>query len=139
MVGRRPRRSAAFGSHAGELAPLYAGALMPALAVIAVIRRWSAARVPLVLAIVAILWSVGLAGFLAHPFGPLRSITAHQAVRALPLLALALAALAGIAFGRPGSRPSPWLVAALAVVIALVIEPGRARAQVVCSARRSRC
>ena len=80
----------AFGSHAGELAPLYAGALMPALAATAVIRRWSAARVPLVLAIVAILWSVGLAGFLAHPFGPLRSITAHQAVRALPLLALAI-------------------------------------------------
>ena len=113
----------AFGSHAGELAPLYAGALMPALAAAAVIRRWSAARVPLVLAIVAILWSIGLAGFLAHPFGPLRSITAHQAVRALPLLALALAALAGIAFGRPGSRPSPWLVAALAVIIALVVEP----------------
>ena len=113
----------AFGSHAGELAPLYAGALMPALAATAVIRRWSAARVPLVLAIVAILWSIGLAGFLAHPFGPLRSITSHQAVRALPLLALALAALAGIAFGRPGSRPSPWLVAALAVVTTLVIEP----------------
>jgi len=113
----------AFGSHAGELAPLYAGALMPALAAAAVIRRWSAARVPLVLAIVAILWSVGLAGYLAHPFGPLRSITSHQAVRALPLLALALAALAGIAFGRPGSRPSPWLVAGLAVVIALVIDP----------------
>jgi hypothetical protein len=113
----------AFGSHAGELAPLYAGALMPALAVAAVIRRWSAARVPLVLAIVAVVWSVGLAGYLAHPFGPLRSITAHQSVRALPLLALALAALAGIAFGRPGSRPSPWLVAALAVIVALVIEP----------------
>ena len=112
-----------FGSHAGELAPLYAGALMPALAVLAVVRRWTAVRVPLALAILAILWSAGLAGFLAHPFGPLRSITAHQAVRALPLLALALAALAGIAFGRPGSRPSPWLVAALAVVIALVIEP----------------
>ena len=113
----------AFGTHAGELAPLYAGALMPALAVYAVVRRWAAARVPLALAIVAILWSAGLAGFLAQPFGPLRSITAHQAVRALPLLALALAALAGIAFGRPGSRPSPWLVAVLAVVVALVIEP----------------
>ena len=75
---------------------------MPALAVLAVIRRWSAARVPRRSAIVAILWSVGLAGFLAHPFGPLRSITAHQAVRALPLLALALAALAGLAFGRAG-------------------------------------
>ena len=95
----------AFGTHAGELAPLYAGALMPALAVFAIVRRWAAARVPLALAIVAILWSAGLAGFLAHPFGPLRSITAHQSVRALPLLALALAALAGIAFGRPGVAP----------------------------------
>jgi hypothetical protein len=114
----------AFGSPAGELAPLYAGALMPALALAAVIRRRSAARVPLTLAIVAILWSIGFAGFLAEPFGPLRSITAHQAVRALPLLALALAALAGIAFGRPGSRPSPWLVAGLGVIVALVVEPG---------------
>jgi hypothetical protein len=112
-----------FGSHAGELAPLYAGALTPALVVVALVRRWSDARVPLVLAVLAILWSVGLAGVFADPFGPLRSITAHQAVRALPLLALALAALAGLAFGRPGSRPSPWLVAALAVLIALIVEP----------------
>ena len=44
-------------------------------------------------------------------------------MRALPLLALALAALAGLAFGRPGSRPSPWLVAALAVILALVLRP----------------
>jgi hypothetical protein len=112
-----------FGSHAGELAPLYAGALMPALAVIAIVRRRREALAPLALAILAILWSAGLAGFLAHPFGPLRSITAHQAVRALPLLALALAALAGLAFGRPGSRPSPWVVGALAVVIALLVQP----------------
>ena len=112
-----------FGTHAGELAPLYAGALTPALVVVALIRRWSEARVPLALALLAILWSAGLAGFLAHPFGPLRSITAHQAVRALPLLALAIAALAGLAFGRPGSRPSPWLVAGLAVVIALLVQP----------------
>jgi hypothetical protein len=112
-----------FGSEAGELAPLYAGALMPALVVAALVRRWSVARVPAVLAVLAILWSVGLAGVLAHPFGPLRSITAHQAVRALPLRALALAALAGLAFGRPGARPSPPLVAGLAVIIALVVKP----------------
>jgi hypothetical protein len=112
-----------FGSHAGELAPLYAGALMPALAILAIVRRRAAARVPLALAILAILWSAGLAGFLAQPFGPLRSITAHQSVRALPLLALALAALAGVAFGRPGSRPSPWLAGMLAVVTALVVKP----------------
>jgi hypothetical protein len=113
-----------FGSPAGELAPLYAGALMPALVVVALVRRWSAARVPAVLAVLALLWSVGLAGALADPFGPLRSITAHQAVRALPLLALALAALAGLAFGGPGSRPSPSLVAVLAAIFALVVEPG---------------
>jgi hypothetical protein len=112
-----------FGSHAGELAPLYAGALMPALVSLALVRRWSAARVPAALAVLAILWSAGLAGVLADPFGPLRSITAHQAVRALPLLALALAALAGLAFGAPGARPSPSVVAALAVIIALVVKP----------------
>ena len=71
----------------------------------------------------AILWSAGLAGVLAHPFGPLRSITAHQAVRALPLLAFAIAVLAGLALGKPGSRPSPWLVAAFTVLIALVVQP----------------
>ena len=112
-----------FGSHAGELAPLYAGALMPALAVAGIVRRWSAARVPLALAVLGILWSMGLAGAVAHPFGPLRSITAHQAVRALPLLALALAALAGVALGKPGSRPSPVLVGALAIAIALIVQP----------------
>ena len=112
-----------FGSHAGELAPLYAGALMPALAVLALVRRRREAVAPAALAVLAILWSAGLAGFLAHPFGPLRSITAHQAVRAMPLLALALAALAGLAFGRPGSRPAPWVVAGLAILIALLVQP----------------
>jgi hypothetical protein len=112
-----------FGSHAGELAPLYAGALTPALAVLAIVRRWGAARIPAALGVLAIAWSAGLAGYLAHPIGPLRSITAHQAVRALPLLALALAVLAGLALGSPRRRPSPWAVAALALVIALVISP----------------
>ena len=96
---------------------------MPAFVVLALVRRWREARVPFALAVLAILWSAGLAGVLADPFGPLRSITAHQAVRALPLLALALAALAGLAFGRPGSRPSPWLAAALALILALVLRP----------------
>jgi hypothetical protein len=113
-----------FGSHASELAPLYAGALTPALALLAVARRWSAARLPLALGALAIAWSAGLAGVLATPIHPLHSITAHQAVRALPLLLLALAALAGLALGRPGSRPSPWPVAGLAVLLALVISPG---------------
>lgn len=112
-----------FGSRAGELAPLYAGALTPALVVVSLVRRWSAARVPAALGVLAIAWSAGLAGFLAHPFGPLRSITAHQAVRALPLLALALAVLAGLALGTPKRRPSPWLVAVLVVVIALIVSP----------------
>jgi hypothetical protein len=44
-------------------------------------------------------------------------------VRALPLFALALAAMAGMAFGKPGARPSPWLVAVLAIAIALAIDP----------------
>ena len=113
-----------FGSHAGELAPLYAGALTPALVVLAIVRRWSTARVPAALGVLAIAWSAGLAGYLAHPIGPLRSITAHQAVRALPLLALALAVLAGLALGTPRRRPSPLAVAGLAVVIALVVSPG---------------
>jgi hypothetical protein len=112
-----------FGSHAGELAPLYAGALTPALAVLAIARRWGAARVPAALGVLAIAWSAGLAGYLAHPIGPLRSITAHQAVRALPLLALALAVLAGLALGSPRTRPPPWGVAVVAVAIALVVSP----------------
>ena len=113
-----------FGSPSGELAPLYAGALTPALAVLAVVRRWSVARVPAALGGLAIAWSAGLAGFLAHPSAPLRSITAHQTVRALPLLALALAVLAGLALGSPRRRPSPWAVALLAVAIALIVSPG---------------
>ncbi len=112
-----------FGSHAGELAPLYAGALTPALALVALIHRRREARAPLALGLLAILWSAGLAGVLADPFGPLRSITAHQAVRALPLLAFAIAILAGLALGKPGSRPSPWLVVGLTVLIALVVQP----------------
>ena len=62
---------------------------------------------PAALGVLAIAWSAGLAGYLAHPIGPLRSITAHQSVRALPLLALALAVLAGLALGTPRRRPSP--------------------------------
>jgi hypothetical protein len=112
-----------FGPHTAELAPLYAGALTPALALFALVRRWQAARIPLLLAVLALAWAAGLAGKLAHPIDPLRTITEHQSVRALPLFALALAALAGIAFGGPGARPSPWLVAAFAVAIALVIDP----------------
>jgi hypothetical protein len=92
--------------------------------VLAIVRRWSAARVPAALGVLAIAWSAGLAGYLAHPIGPLRSITAHQAVRALPLLALALAVLAGLALGSPRRRPSPLAVGVFAVVIALVVSPG---------------
>ena len=112
-----------FGPHTAELAPLYAGALTPALALFALVRHWRAARVPLVLAVLALAWAAGLAGALADPIDPLRTITEHQSVRALPLFALALAAMAGIAFGRPGARPSPWVVAGLAIAIALLIEP----------------
>ncbi len=106
---------------------------------VALIYRRREARAPLALAILAILWSAGLAGVLAHPFGPLRSITAHQAVRALPLLAFAIAILAGLALGKPGSRPSPWLVVALTVLIALDRAAGRApeRAPICC--RPPRC
>ena len=113
-----------FGPHTAELAPLYAGALTPALALVALVRRWQAARLPLALAALAIAWAAGLAGALATPIDPLRTITEHQSVRALPLFALALAALAGLALGRPGARPSPWLVAAFALGIALAIDPG---------------
>src|SRR5882757_9067491 len=108
-----------FGPYTTELAPLYAGALTPALALVALVRRWKAARLPLALAALAIAWAAGLAGTLANPIDPLRTITEHQSVRALPLFALALAALAGLAFGQPGARPSPWLVAAFALGTAL--------------------
>ncbi|HET6173855.1 MAG TPA: hypothetical protein VFD90_14675 [Gaiellales bacterium] len=113
-----------FGPRTAELAPLYAGALTPALALVAVARHWRAARLPAALAALGIAWAAGLAGWFANPIDPLRTITEHQSVRALPLLALALAALAGLAFGKPGARPSPWLVAAFALGIALAIDPG---------------
>ena len=113
-----------FGPHTAELAPLYAGALTPALALVALLRRWSAARLPLALGVLALAWAAGLAGVIASPIDPLRTITEHQSVRALPLFALALAALAGLAFGQPGARPSPWLVAAFALAIALAVDPG---------------
>ena len=71
----------------------------------------------------ALAWAAGLAGVVAAPIDPLRTITEHQSVRALPLFALALAALAGLAFGRPGARPSPWLVAAFTLAIALAVDP----------------
>jgi len=112
-----------FGPHTAELAPLYAGALTPALALFALVRNWKAARLPLVLGALAIAWAAGLAGVLTDPVDPLRTLTEHQSVRALPLLALALAAMAGLAFGQPNTRPSPWLVALFAVVVALAIDP----------------
>ncbi|MDP9258493.1 MAG: YfhO family protein, partial [Actinomycetota bacterium] len=113
-----------FGPHTAELAPLYAGALTPALALVALVRHWQAARLPLALAVLAIAWAAGLAGVIGDPIDPLRTITEHQSVRALPLFALALAALAGLALGKPGARPAPWLVGAFALAIALVIDPG---------------
>ena len=112
-----------FGPHTAELAPLYAGALTPALALLALVRRWQVARLPLALGALALAWAAGLAGVIAAPIDPLRTITEHQSVRALPLFALALAALAGLAFGRPGARPSPWLVAAFTLAIALAVDP----------------
>jgi hypothetical protein len=113
-----------FGPNTAELAPLYAGALTPALALFSLVRHWRAARLPLVLALLAIAWAAGLAGRLADPVGSLRTITEHQSVRALPLFALALAVIAGMAFGAPGSRPSPGLVAAFALGIAVAVDPG---------------
>ena len=112
-----------FGPHTAELAPLYAGALTPALALVAVVRSWRAARLPLALGALAIAWAAGLAGVVADPIESLRTITEHQSVRALPLFVLALAALAGLALGGPGSRPAPWLVALFTLVIALAIDP----------------
>jgi hypothetical protein len=112
-----------FGPHTAELAPLYAGALTPALALFALVRNWKAARLPLVLGALAIAWAAGLAGVLTGPVDPLRTLTEHQSVRALPLLALALAAMAGLAFGQPDARPSPWLVGVLALVVALAVDP----------------
>jgi hypothetical protein len=112
-----------FGPQTAELAPLYAGALTPALALVALVRHWRPARLPLALGVLSIAWAAGLAGVLAGPIDPLRTITEHQSVRALPLFALALAALAGLALGRHGTRPSAWLVAAFALGSALAIDP----------------
>jgi hypothetical protein len=112
-----------FGSHLSEVATVYAGALTPALAVIALVRRAGARRVPVALGTFGLIWASGLAGLVLRPIPLVRGIAAHESVRALPLVVLAIALLAGLAVGSPGRRPSVPAVVSLTLLMALVCAP----------------
>ncbi|MEO9176764.1 MAG: YfhO family protein, partial [Gaiellales bacterium] len=112
-----------FGSHLSEVATAYAGALTPALALIALCRRAGARRVPIALAAFGLVWATGLAGVVLRFVPLVRGIAAHESVRALPLVVLAIALLAGLAIGTPGRRPSVPLVVSLTVLLALICAP----------------
>jgi hypothetical protein len=112
-----------FGSHLSEVATVYAGALTPALALIALCRRAGARRVPVALGVFGLVWATGLAGVVLRFVPLVRGIAAHESVRALPLVVLAIALLAGLAIGTPGRRPSVPLVVSLTVLLALICAP----------------
>ncbi len=113
-----------FGSHLSEVATVYAGALTPALAVVGLGRRVGRARrVPITLGLFGLVWATGLAGLVLRYVPLVRGIAAHESVRALPLVVLAIALLAGLAIGTPGRRPSVPVVLSLTVLLALVCAP----------------
>jgi hypothetical protein len=113
-----------FGAKTSEVATVYAGALTPALAVIALVRRPGTRRVPIALATFGLIWATGLAGAVLGPVPLIRGIAAHESVRALPLVVLAIAVLAGLSIGTPGRRrPSVVSVVVLTVVLAVICAP----------------
>jgi hypothetical protein len=111
-----------FGPHTAELAPLYAGALTPALALFALVRHWRAARVPLALAVLALAWAAGLAGRLQ--IRSIRSARSPSTSRCAHCRSSDRACGHGGHRLRPtGCRPRRGVVAGLAIAIALLIEP----------------
>jgi hypothetical protein len=113
-----------FGSHLSEIATVYAGALTPALAVLGLVRNRDVRRVPIALGLLGLVWASGIAGLALRPIPLIRGVAAHESVRAVPLIVLAIAVLAGIAIGTPERRPSVRQVFALTIVLALVCAPG---------------
>jgi hypothetical protein len=69
---------------------------------------------------------IGLAGWLLQPFPVLNSLATHEPVRGMALAVLAIAVLAGLAFGPLAERPRATAVLALSVVIALAVGRGEA-------------
>ncbi len=113
-----------FGARTSEVATVYAGALTPALAVIALFRRPGTRRVPIALATFGMIWATGLAGAVLGPIPLIRGIAAHESVRALPLVVLSVAVLAGLSIGTTGRRrPSVVSVVALTVLLAVICAP----------------
>jgi hypothetical protein len=113
-----------FGSRLSEVATVYAGAFTPALALIALIRSGGTRRVPVALGAFGLVWASGLAGLVLSPIPLIRGIAAHESVRALPLVVLAIAVLAGLSLGSIERRPSLRLVLGLTLVLALICAPG---------------
>ena len=113
-----------FGSRLSEVATVYAGAFTPALALIALVRNAGTRRVPIAIGTFGLIWASGLAGLVLGPVPLIRGIAAHESVRALPLVVLAIAVLAGLSIGSIERRPSLRLVLGLTLVLALICAPG---------------
>ena len=116
-----------FGSRLSEIATVYAGAFTPALALIAVLRRRGARRVPIALGAFGLVWASGLVGLVLGPVPLIRGIAAHEPVRALPLVVLAMAVLAGLAVSSIERRPSARLVVGVTLALILLCAPGQLR------------
>jgi hypothetical protein len=112
-----------FGSRLSEIATVYAGAFTPALALLALVRQPGVRRVPIALAAFGLIWASGLAGLVLSPVPLIRGIAAHEPVRALPLVVLAIAVLAGLAVSSVDRRPSATLVVGLTIALALICAP----------------
>jgi hypothetical protein len=112
-----------FGSRLSEIATVYAGAFTPALALIALVRQAGARRVPIALAAFGLIWASGLAGLVLGPIPLIRGVAAHESVRALPLVVLAIAVLAGLSVSSIERRPSVRLVSGLTILLALLCAP----------------
>jgi hypothetical protein len=112
-----------FGSHYSEVATVYAGALTPVLALIALVRRSDARRVPITLGVFGLVWATGLAGLVLQFVPLVKGIAAHESVRALPLVVLAIAVLAGLSLSIPSRLPAVWKIVGLTVLLALACAP----------------
>jgi len=115
-----------WGVSRSEITSLYAGAVTPALAVVALIRGRRERLPLLVLIVLAVAWGSGLAGWLLQPFPLVSSLASHEPVRGMALAVLSLAVLAGLAFGPLAARPKAWAVLALSALIALAAGRGAA-------------
>ena len=108
-----------------EVTTMYAGALTPALALWAVLRRRREGSPALVaLFALAMVWATGLVGWVLGPLPLLSGIAAHQAVRALPIAVFAMAALAGLAIGSGRRPPRVVPIAVIAIALAVVASSG---------------